>query len=280
MNIKEWFEQAEKERFSIPSLNYSDIWDFRAIAKTAVEKKAPVLIAANPMVVDEFGIPVLGAMANAILADYPMVFHHLDHCTSVEICCQAVNAGFKSVMIDGAALPLEENIALTKEVVAYAHPRGVIVEGELGHIGSGGVEGGHGGEGALFTDVKEAEIFVRETNVDILAVAVGSVHGFYKGKPELKFDLLQKLDEAVDVPLVLHGGTGIPDEDVRRAIELGIRKLNVGTAIHTTYMNCLRQELIDQGENPYTLEIMNAIQPQIMTVCSQWIDLMGAAGRC
>lgn len=172
---------------------------------------------------------------------------HLDHARTYEDCCAAINAGFSSVMIDGSALPIEENIALTRKVVEFAHPLGVTVEGELGRL--------VGEEGNIIvcseedaqTDPEEARYFVEKSGVDCLAVAIGTQHGIYKKAPKLNIARLKKIRELVNIPLVLHGGSGTPDDQVKEAIENGIAKINVATEIMVTHVNSVEQQ---KAENP------------------------------
>lgn len=162
----------------------------------------------------------------------PVVLH-LDHSKSFEECVQAINAGYSSVMIDGSALPFEENIALTKKVVDFAHPLGITVEGELGRlVGEEGNLVVKGPEGAQ-TDPAEAKEFVERTGVDCLAVSIGTQHGQYTAAPKLNIERLKAINEVVDVPLVLHGGSGTPINQVQETIKCGIRKINVATDVLT-----------------------------------------------
>ena len=148
----------------------------------------------------------------------------------------AIDNNYPSVMIDASKYSLEENIGMVKKVVEYARPKGVHVEAELGKIKGKGIEGDFKG-GDFLINVEEAITLVKETGVDSLAVGIGTAHGFYEGKPEINFKRLAEVNAAVNIPLVLHGGTGIPEEDIRKAIKNGINKVNVGTIIHCTYMN-------------------------------------------
>ena len=270
---------ADAGGFAVPAFNYSDIWDFLAIVEAAEELNAPIFISSNQQVVTDIGIELTGAFGAAAIgkARIPLI-HHLDHSNKVEICRAAVDNAYPSVMIDASARPLAENIAAVKQVVGYAHPRGVFVEGEVGRIQGMGVEGMYTGTDFL-ARVEDVEQFVAESGVDSLAAGIGTAHGFYKGKPEIHFDLLEKINKAVKVPLVLHGGTGIPEEDVRRAIKSGINKVNVGTIIHCTYMNALRAELNARGENPYTLDVMKQVRPLVTNVVKQWIKVCMADGK-
>jgi ketose-bisphosphate aldolase len=270
---------ADAGGFAVPAFNYSDIWDFLAIVEAAEELDAPIFISSHEMVVTEIGIELCGAFGAAAIntSSVPLI-HHLDHCTKVEVCKAAVDHGYPSVMIDASAKPLEENIAAVKDVAAYAHPRGVFVEGEIGRIKGVGFEGGFAGNEFL-ARVDDVVRFVEESGVDSLAVGIGTAHGFYKGKPEIHFDRLQEINAAVNIPLVLHGGTGIPAEDVRRAIRGGINKVNVGTIIHCTYMNTVRAELNARDENPYTLDVMKPVRIAVTNVVKQWIKVCMADGK-
>ena len=270
---------ADAGGFAVPAFNYSDIWDFLAIVEAAEELEAPIFISSNQLVVTDIGIELCGAFGAAAMAKahIPLI-HHLDHSTKPDICRAAVNHGYPSVMIDASSKTLEENIATVKGVIDYAHPRGVFVEGEVGRIKGMGIEGKFTGKDFL-ARVEDVEKFVAETGVDSLAVGIGTAHGFYEGKPEIHFDRLHEIDAAVKVPLVLHGGTGIPEEDVRRAIRGGINKVNVGTIIHCTYMNAVRAELNARGENPYTLDVMKPVRAAIKEVVKSWIRVCMADGK-
>jgi ketose-bisphosphate aldolase len=210
-------------------------------------------------------------------ARVPLI-HHLDHCTSPQICFAAVDHGYPSVMIDASMHPLEENIRTVRQVVQYAHARGVMVEGEVGRIKGAGFEGGADGDDFL-ARVEEVARLVEETEVDSLAVGVGTAHGFYQGRPEIRFDRLREINAAVPTPLVLHGGTGIPEADVRRAIRGGINKVNVGTIIHCTYMNAVRAELARRGENAYTLDVMKPARAAVREEVKKWIRCCMADGK-
>jgi len=255
------------------------MWDLIAIADAAERTHTDVLVASNPLVAGALGLDLCQAMVNAVNANRGIaLFNHLDHSTSVDLCIQAVDAGYPSVMIDGSKYPLEENIRMTKEVVAYAHKRDVIVEGEIGRIKGKGIEGDFTGD-VFLAEVDEAVELARRTELDLLAVGIGTAHGFYTEQPKLHFDRLAEIAAAVDVPLVLHGGTGIPDEDIQKAIEMGITKVNVGTVIHTTYMARLKDELNHAGDRPYTLDIMKNVLPCVESVVVDRIKVItGAAG--
>lgn len=279
MNLKELLKKADEGKYAIPAFNYSDIWDLLAIIEAAEEERSPVIISSNPLIAEAIGIDYLAAIGKigTQLAKVSLI-HHMDHSTNFELCAECIKKGYSSVMIDGSALKLEENIALTRKVVEFAHPKGVCVEGELGRIKGKSIESEYEGEDFL-VNVEEAIQFVKETKVDSLAIGIGTAHGFYDTNPELNFERLAEVNEAIKIPLVLHGGTGIPDEDIKKAISLGMNKVNIGTIIHYTYMNSLREELSKRDKNPYTLEVMLPVKEKIKKVVKEGIRVCGSSGR-
>ena len=240
-------KEAQSGGYAIPAFNFADIWELEAIVEAAQQERSPVMVASIPKIVDAHGCHVCAAMAKSLAdaADVPVILH-LDHSTSPELCCKAVDCGYDSVMIDGSKLSLEENIAAVKQVVAYAHAKGICVEGEIGQIMGRGYEGNYEG-GDYLVQVADAVALAEASGVDSLAVGIGTAHGFYKGTPKLNFQRLQEVREAIDLPLVLHGGTGIPVEDVQHAIRLGMCKVNVGTAIWYAHMEALDRIFKEEG---------------------------------
>ena len=201
----------------------------------------------------------------------------LDHGASVANCITALDYGFTDVMFDGSSLPLEENIAQTRQVVEAAHARGAGVEAELGHVGVGSdyldpekVKSG-------YTDPSTAERFVAETGVDFLAIAVGTAHGVYQGTPELDIARLAEIRRRVDIPLVLHGGSGLSDIQFRAAIEAGISKVNVFTDLGLTA--CQRAVTACKAPDVSFFSIGEAFTDAFLERCSYYMDLFGASGR-
>jgi len=278
-SMKELLGKADKGGYAIPSFNYSDIWDFLAIIEAAEEEEAPVMVASNPLVVTDIGIEICGAFGKAAMkkAKIPLI-HHLDHSFKVEMCKAAIDNEYPSVMIDASKHSLDKNIKMVKEVVDYARPKGVYVEAELGKIKGKGIEGDFLG-GDFLINVEEAVTLTRETSIDSLAVGIGTAHGFYDGKPEINFQRLNEVNKAVDIPLVLHGGSGIPEKDIRKAIKNGINKINVGTIVHCTYMNSLREELVKRGSNPYTLDVIKPVKKKIKEIVKMWIRICMVNGK-
>ena len=226
------------------------------------------------------GEKLVVAAARAISEEYGTeVVLHLDHANDYDMICRCIYNGFTSVMIDASQKSFEENVQITKRVVDYARKYGVSVEAELGHVG--GVED-HvkvDERTALFTVPSEAKIFVQETGIDALAVAVGTVHGFYKSEPKIDFDRIAAIRELTDLPLVLHGGTGVSDADFKRAIEAGITKINVGTElkVHGLFDVMKAGSIASTDSEPRTISKM------MIAKCSEIVQakikVFGSAGK-
>ncbi len=278
-DIKELLKQADAEKFAVPHFNYSDEWELYGILAAAEELRSPVVVSTNAQVSDTHGIRELGELGRVWTerSSVPVV-HHLDHCVDREKCKLAIDSGYPSVMIDGSWLPLEENMAWTAEIVDYAKPRGAAVEAEVGRIRGNNAEGVYIGEDYL-VDVDAAVKMAKCADIVSLAVGIGNAHGFYTEKPELNFQRLREVNEAVDVPLVLHGGTGIPEEDIRKAIINGINKVNIGTQIHYTYLQALREELRKDPESTNIVSVMQPVVERVSNVVKKYILMCMSQGR-
>ncbi|HBT15673.1 MAG TPA: tagatose-bisphosphate aldolase [Firmicutes bacterium] len=219
----------------------------KAIIAGAEELKTPVILMVTEGGVKYAGLEYVAALGRVAAenAHVPVVLH-LDHCTSFDLIVKAISLGFTSVMIDGSALPFGENLKLTTEVVRVAHAAGVSVEAELGRVGGKEEQIKVKKAEETMTDPDEAVEFVAKTQIDCLAVAIGTSHGLYQGVPELNFALLAKLNSLLNIPLVLHGGSGLPDTTVQEAIRLGIRKFNVWTELAVTQVETMRKILAEQ----------------------------------
>jgi ketose-bisphosphate aldolase len=278
-NLKEELWKAERGGYAVPAFNFNDVWDLTAIIRAGEEQRSPIMVMAIPRVVECLGRETCAAMAIAAAAAASVpVFLHLDHCTDVGFCKAAVDLGFPSVMIDASAMPLDQNIAMVKEVCAYACTRGVCVEAELGRVIGNNEEGNFDGEEFLI-QVDEALRMVRETGLDALAVGIGTAHGFYKAKPKIRFDRLVEVNAAVDVPLVLHGGTGIPLEDFHRAIDNGIDKVNIGTALRSAYIMGLKPLLAAAEATSHPLDIHAKAREGITLAAIEGIRSVRANGK-
>ena len=278
-NLKELLADAQKKGYAIPAFNYSNLWDLTAIVEAANEENAPVIIACLPKVIDAFSINKCSHIGKGFVEDSKTpVIHHLDHSESISLCKSAVDLGYSSVMIDASKLSLEDNINSVKEVVDYAHKRNVCVEGEIGRIKGRGYEGNFEG-GDFLVQVPDAIELVKKSNLDSLAVGIGTAHGFYEGKPELNFKRLAEINNSIDIPLVLHGGTGIPKDDVQKAIKNGICKVNVGTMIRYTYLSELKNELEMNSASVHPAEINKPIVNKLKKVIKSWIRVCMAENR-
>jgi ketose-bisphosphate aldolase len=273
------FHKADSGGYAVPAFNFNDIWDLTAIIAAAEAERSPVMVMAVPRVVECLGREACAGMAIAAsnAASVP-VFLHLDHCTSVEFCKVAVDLGFPSIMIDASAQPLKDNIAMVKEVCDYAHAKGVYVEAELGRVMGNNEEGCFEGEDFLI-QVDETIQLVRETGVDALAVGIGTAHGFYKSAPKIRFDRLEEINAAVSIPLVLHGGTGIPVEDFHRAIANGIDKVNIGAALRYAYIMGLKPLLAAAEPTSHPLDIHAKARENIKLATIEGIRSVRSNGK-
>ncbi|MFN3283768.1 MAG: ketose-bisphosphate aldolase, partial [Pseudothermotoga sp.] len=236
VNTKKMFEVAIKEGFAVPAYNFNNMEQLQAIVSACLESQSPVILQvskgareyADQTLLQYMGkgaVEMMRRMAKEKgLREIPIALH-LDHGDSYELCVSCIESGFSSVMIDGSHLSYEENVELTRKVVEYAHKYDVTVEGELGVLA--GVEDEVSADHHVYTDPNQVEDFVNKTGVDSLAIAIGTSHGAYKfkGEPKLDFERLAKIRQVVPIPLVLHGGSGIPDDDFKKAISLGICKI-------------------------------------------------------
>ena len=273
---KEMIYAARKGGYAVPAFNAENLEMVQAIVAAAEKMNSPVMIQTTPSTVKYLTLRQAVAMvkAEAEAAKVPVALH-LDHCESYEGVVDAMDAGYTSVMIDASKLPYEENIAVTRKVVEDARARGITVEAELGTVG--GKEDGHSADIA-YTDPDEAIDFFSRTGVDIFAVAIGTAHGFYKGEPKLNFELLDKLAKAIEAPLVLHGGSGIPDEMIRRTIELGINKVNFATELRAAMTVAVRDALTDEGIiDPK--KFMGPGRNAVIDLCCHKIKLCGSDGK-
>jgi fructose-bisphosphate aldolase class II len=272
---------ANEHSFAVPAFNISDWAMFQGIVEISEETNAPLLVAIHPDEVRHIGREMItGIIERSHRSSVPIAIHW-DHGATYEQILEAIRFGFTSVMIDGSLKPFEENVAISRKVTDSAHALGLSVEAELGTIGANDSYAEAGSAEIIYTDPDDAVTFVEQTGVDSLAVAIGTFHGLYPAhlKPELKLDLLKEIKSRVDIPLVLHGGSGNPDDEIREAARIGINKINISTDIKIAYHSKMREVL---GNDPKMRE-PNAIQPACIeamkVVAAQKIELFGAAGK-
>ncbi len=267
VSMTDMLKKAVEGKYAVGQFNINNLEFTQAILKAAQEENAPVILGVSEGAARYIGgFKTVVAMVKALMEDYSItvpVAIHLDHGSSFEKCVEAMYAGFTSVMIDGSHYPLEENIALTKKVVDVAHTLGISVEAELGRIGGEEDDLVVDDASAAYAIPSECDRLVRETSVDCMAPALGSVHGPYKGEPKLGFDRMEEVQKLTGVPLVLHGGTGIPTKDIQRAISLGTAKINVNTENQITSAATVRKVL---EENPKMYDPRKYLGPARETI--------------
>lgn len=231
VSMTEMLNKAKSEGYAVGQFNLNNLEFTQAILQAAEEEKSPVILGVSEGAARYMGgFKTVVKMVEGLLEDYKItvpVAIHLDHGSSFDKCKEAIDAGFTSVMIDSSHDPFEQNVETTSKVVEYAHSKGVSVEAELGTVG--GQEDDVVADGVIYADAKECEELVKRTGIDCLAPALGSVHGPYKGEPNLGFAEMEEIGSLTGVPLVLHGGTGIPTKDIQKSISLGTAKINVNT---------------------------------------------------
>ena len=241
VSMTEMLKEAKAGKYAVGQFNINNLEWIQSILEATKEANSPVILGVSEGAAKYMGgYPVVVAMVTALIETMEVkqpVAIHLDHGTSFDSCKSAIDAGFTSVMIDGSHHTIDENIAMTKDVVEYAHAKGVSVEAEVGTVG--GDEDGIIG-GINYADPQECLRMVKEANIDALAAALGSVHGPYDGEPVLGFAEMKEISELTGAPIVLHGGSGIPEEQIKKAIELGHAKINVNTECQQVWAKAVR----------------------------------------
>ena len=257
---KELLDRAKTGHYAVAAFNTNNLEYTQAIIMAALELHAPVIVSAAKSEIDYMDGHVFVAMVKTMAEKLPIpVGIHLDHGPTYEETIRCLNYGFKSVMFDGSSLSLKQNIRITQDVVKAAHACGVSVEGEVGVIGQA-ADSPEGQKNDMIglADPIDCEQFVKETGIDCLAAAIGNAHGLYKKRPELRFDILSEIEKKTSIPLVLHGGTGIPEEDLRKAITMGVSKINFSTVMRKGCIETLDKTL---SINPGELDLMKLLTP-------------------
>ncbi len=273
-------EEARKKHYAVGAFNYCNAETAQAIAETGCELRSPIMFITGP-----WELPLLGTKMTVDIARWVAseagvpVCLHLDHATEMSLVEECIQAGFPSVMMDASQYDFEENVRLTRMVVDMAHARGITVEGELGAVGrvdDSSVEGAHC---ASLTDPDKAAEFVERTGVDALASAIGNAHGLYTQRPVLDFDRLEAIHDATSVPLVLHGGSGTPPDQLHRAIEIGISKVNVASELGRAFLDAIeRADQAKHGKVWYAHALLDA-KSAVKAVTAKWMKELGSAGQ-
>lgn len=280
VSLSEVLAPARARGYAVGAFNVHSLEIIPVVVAVAEEERSPLILQFTEGTLRFCGYENVRVLAGHLArkASIPVVLH-FDHGASYELAVRAIQAGFSSVMIDASKKPYAENVAVTRKVVELAHVCGVSVEAELGRVAGKEEQVSVSEAEATFTDVGEAVRFVAETGVDALAVAVGTVHGFYRWEPKLAHDLLVRLGEAVPVPLVLHGGSGVPDEEIRRAIAGGISKVNVATEAKDAWARALRQSLAEQPDEYDPRPILAPVKAAVQEVVRAKMRLFGSNGK-
>lgn len=280
VNAKEMLNRAKNSIYAVPQFNINNLEWTKYILERCNELDSPVILGVSEGAAKYMGgFKTVYNLVEGLIIDLNItipVALHLDHGRSFESCKKAIDNGFTSVMIDGSSYSLEENIKITKEVVLYAHERNVTVEAEVGHIG--------GNEDGIEADIAYANLedcieLVLKTGVDFLAPALGSVHGIYKGEPKIDTVKMKEIRDAIDIPLVLHGGTGIGDEIIKNSISSGICKININTELQISWNKNIRKYVEDNKDVYDPRKIISAGEQAIKEVVKEKIKLFGSSSE-
>lgn len=278
ISTKEMLQKAQDNGYAVGAFNAENMEMVLGIVQAAKELRAPVIVQTTSGTLNYTAPDMYYQMVSAAAKESTVpVAMHLDHGDSFERAAKAMHVGYTSIMIDGSKEPFKENVRMTKEVVKMARAMGVPVEGELGTVG--GKEDGHSVIVKTYTEPMEAQKYVELTNVDSLAIGIGNSHGFYKGNPELHLDILEETRKLVSVPIVLHGASGIPEEDLKRAIKMGIAKVNFATELRDAYSRAVKQYITMNAKVIDPKKYGAAGQEAVKQIVMEKIKICGSDGR-
>jgi len=279
-STKEMLIRADQGAYAIPTFNIHNLETMQVVVETAAQMKTPVILAGTPGTIKYAGGEYLVAMAQTAAAKYknPLALH-LDHFEDVAEIKKYIDMGFTSAMIDASHHPFERNVMMVKEVVEYAHARGVTVEAELGRLGGQEDDLLVADKDSMYTDPAVAAEFVKRTGVDSLAVAIGTAHGLYKGEPKLDFTRLAEIRSLVTVPLVLHGASDVPYNMVRKCIELGISKVNIATDLKIPFAAAVKEYFQNHPEANDPRKYMTPGKNAMKQVVMDKIMMCGSADK-
>ena len=279
-NMKGMLNKADSGKYAVPQFNINNLEWTRFILEQCQELNSPVILGASEGAIKYMGgYKTVFNLVKSLISDLNItipVALHLDHGSSYESCVKAIDNGFTSVMIDASKYPLAENINITSKVVMYAKDKNVTVEAEVGAVG--GEEDGVANELA-YAKVEDATKLVNETNIDFLAPALGSVHGIYKGEPKLDFERMVKIHDLTKLPLVLHGGSGIPDELIKKAISCGITKVNINTELQLAWSKAVREFLNENKEVYDPRKVIKSGEKALKEMVTEKVNLFGSNNK-
>lgn len=275
MNLRTILNNAYTYKYAVGSFNAYNYETIKGIIEAGIETDKPTIVAFGEKYLENMTLDTASCIVKSIAENISVpLCLHLDHCSDLQTVFRAIKAGFGSVMYDGSALPFEENVQNTKLVCEVAHACNVSVEAELGNLASGNKSHeGNDTDTEAYTNPLEAKKFVEKTNVDALAISIGTVHGFYKGKPNIRIDILQDINKLLQKPLVLHGGSGTPKEDIINCIKNGIAKINVNTEI-SSYTIEKTTELLSNKRPHFSVLSLNQIG-YVKEIVNKYISIFG-----
>lgn len=277
---REMLHRARRGGYAVPAFNVHNLETVQVIAETAAEMRSPVIMAGTPGTFNYAGVDYLIEICQAAARRYDLPLAlHLDHHEALDDIQLKVRAGVRSVMVDGSHLPFNENIALVRQTVDFCHGYGASVEAELGRLGGQEDDLVVDSADSFFTDPDAAVSFVEQTGIDSLAVAIGSAHGLYQGEPKLDFARLEAINQRVSVPLVLHGASGIPEAMVRRAIALGVCKVNVATELKIAFADAIKRYFADHPQENDPRKYIVPAKAAMKQVVAEKIRICGSAGQ-
>lgn len=280
ISTKTMLNKAQREGYAVPAFNIHNLETLQVVVETAADMRSPLIVAGTPGTFSYAGIGNLVAIAADLAKSYnqPLAIH-LDHHETLDDIASKVQSGVRSVMIDGSHLPYQQNITLVKAVTDYCHRYDVSVEAELGRLGGQEDDLIVDAKDTLYTNPAQASEFVQKTGIDSLAVAIGTAHGLYTADPKLDFDRLAEIRQRVDVPLVLHGASGLSTDDIRRAITLGVCKVNVATELKIAFSDALKAYLLAHPAASDPRHYMIPAKAAMKEVVSKVIGDCGCEGK-
>ncbi len=275
-------KKAKKEGYAVGAFDVYNLETALGLARAAINKNSPIIMMVSETTIKYAGIKpiihIVSTIAKNLAVSVPVALH-LDHGKSFESVSQCIGAGFTSVHIDASSLPFDENIAITKKAAEFAHKNNIWIQGELGPIPGEHIAGQEYKGELPKTDPSLVKQFIKETGIDMLAIAVGPTHGMYTNE-RIDFTLLKKICKITSIPLVLHGSSGVPDEEIKEAIKIGISKINVGTAIRFAFVEALKKTIKDAPKD--LIDVRKILTPSIEAVrkiAEEKIDLFGSANK-
>jgi fructose-bisphosphate aldolase class II len=282
MSGKTMIQEAWENGYAIGAFTAHNLETFKAVLLAAEEEQSPIMIQIGQKAINEMGMKPLRDAVDSLIEHHKItvpICIHLDHSRKFEQCMEAATRDFQSLMFDGSALPFEDNIRITKAVVDVAAALGLGSEGEIGKIGGTEDDITVDEKDAMITTVAEALDFSERTGVDYLAVSIGTAHGVYKTTPELKFDRLTEIKEAVKKPIVLHGGSGVPDDQVIEAVKRGVAKINVDTELRQGFIKGIQAHWDNNRDDFILADVNNSGIASMMEVVKHKIRLFGSNGK-